>query len=72
MQVQIAVKGLKLVQKLDQVLETAAKPINGPSRDQVDTPRCGVLQQPVQAGALFPPVRAGNAGVLIEVHDFPA
>jgi hypothetical protein len=28
MQVQIAVKGLKLIQKLDQVLETAAKPVN--------------------------------------------
>jgi hypothetical protein len=27
------VKGLKLVQKLDKVLETAAKPVNGPSRD---------------------------------------
>src|SRR6516164_5325800 len=52
MQVQIAVKGLKLVQKLDQVLETATKPVNGPRRDHVDTPGCGVLQQPVQAGAL--------------------
>jgi hypothetical protein len=52
MQVQIAVKGLKLVQKLDQVLKTAAKPINGPRRNHVDTPRCGVLQQSVQAGAL--------------------
>jgi hypothetical protein len=38
MQVQIAVKGVKLVQKLDQVLETATKPLNGPRRDHVDTP----------------------------------
>ena len=72
MQVQIAVEGLQFVQKLYQVLETATKPVNGPRRDHVDTPRCGVLQQPVQAGALFPPVRTGNAGVLIEVHHFPA
>jgi hypothetical protein len=41
MQVQIAVKGLQFVQNLDEVLETATKPVNGSRRDHVDMPRCG-------------------------------
>jgi len=36
-------------------LETAAEPIHRPGSNHVDTARCGVLEQPVQAGRLSRP-----------------
>jgi hypothetical protein len=44
------------------VVGRQGRAVNRPSRNHVNLAGRGVLKQPVEAGALIPPVRAGNAG----------
>jgi hypothetical protein len=71
-ELQVTAHRLQFTGEADEVLKTAAEPVDAPCRDHVDLARCGIHSQPIEAGTLVAPFGAADAGILIDTDDLPA
>jgi hypothetical protein len=70
-EIQINAADLQALDRAEQIDERTAKAIDSPGHDNVKLASAGVLQRGIEAGPSVSVLGAADAGVPVNLHDFP-